>query len=172
MDRKRSLPGGRDRPPARPVGNQEKTPMQDDVIDLSPLDTKRGAEAGFEVQILHPVTRKPLGLAIGVLGFESDAYQTKSRELRKRFTDQLTAARRAERTQEEIDAEVAELLAEVTTYWKPKNLSFLLNGKIDSYAFSAANARIVYARFRWLREQIDEKVHDRANFLPGSGGSS
>lgn len=130
-------------------------------MDLATLDTQKGSDEGFALELTHPKTGEKIGAVINVLGVDSHQYQAKFRELQRKRLNQINKnPRRLLQTPEQTDAEALELLAAVTTGWN----GVVLDGK--DLAFSEDAARELYARFAWIREQVDQAVGDRANFLP------
>ena len=61
---------------------------------------------------------------------------------------------------ESIEAEAIEVLIACTLDWA--NVAF--EGEV--LECTKANIRKVYTAFPWVREQVDEFVDDRANFMP------
>ena len=141
--------------------------MQGNGIDLSALDTKKGAEEGFKLDLRHPKTNEPLGIWIHVLGADSETYHEQMREFRRRRTELLKRNMRATFSPEEAEAEGLDLLASVTRAWSEH---MMLDG--EKLIFSTGAARKLYERFAWIREQVDASIHERGNFLPGNGTSS
>lgn len=137
-------------------------------IDLESLDSKAGAEKGFELPLTHPATGEKLGATIRVLGFESELYQQKLAEIRGRALERTRRNRGRkldpEQLREEVKQESIEQLVEVTAGWDLGPLR--LDGKPIEY--SRANALKVYQQYNWILEQVDQAVHDRANFFPVS----
>lgn len=130
-------------------------------MDLAQLDTTAAANEGADIELLHPTTGAPLGVLITVCGTDSDAYR---QALRERQNKRLRNAKRggATLTAEEIEAEALDLLVRCTSGWTGVEL----DGK--PVAFTREAARDLYRRFRWIREQVDTAIEDRANFLPPS----
>jgi hypothetical protein len=136
-----------------------------DKLDLDALDTKKGAEAGFEVQIMHPQTNAALPIWITVLGTDSDQYQTLMQKQQQRRADKMVRGRRLQLpASDEVEEDNLDLLAAVTKNWRT---DCDLDGK-PFPEFSSAAARSLYKRFRWMREQVESAIGDRANFLPKS----
>jgi len=127
------------------------------MIDLKTLDTTM-AEHGVAMEVLHPVTREPIGAQIKLVGSDSERFRNLSRELvRRRVGKKLSAA-----SAEMLEQEALELLADCTLGWS----GVMLDGQ--ELQFSKKAAVDLYARFPWLREQADAFIADRANFLPRS----
>jgi hypothetical protein len=141
--------------------------MKGNGLDLAALDTRKGAEEGFQLELRHPASNEPLGVWIHLLGADSSAYQEQMREFRRRIAQALKRNMRASLTPEETDAESLEQLVCVTRSWSDNTT---LDGA--KLAFSPEAARKLYARFPWIVEQADRAVHERANFLPVRATSS
>ena len=136
-------------------------------LDLSALDTKKGAEAGFEVQLTHPKTGAELPIWITVLGVDSDTYRSTLMAQQRRRMEKLRRGKRMNVTPEELEDEALDLLVTITAAWRA---DVDLDGK-PFPSFSTTAAKALYARFPWIREQVDAAMADRANFLPGSSTS-
>jgi hypothetical protein len=133
-------------------------------LDLSALDTKKGAEQGFEVQLTHPNTGTVIPVWIKVLGIDSDTYRATLMAQQRRRMERLRRGKRMNVTPEELEDEALDLLVTITISWRA---DMTLDGKpYPEYSTSAAKS--LYQRFPWIREQVDSAMADRANFLPGS----
>lgn len=123
-------------------------------------------EAARKLIIGHPSTGQPIydqggnPAYVEVLSTDSKTAQKHQREQTNRM---LAKRNRNKVTADEIDASSVELLAALTKGWHLVNF----DGEVIDYEFTVANARALYssAKFRWLREQVDEFAGDRANFL-------
>lgn len=119
-----------------------------------------------DVEIVHPVTGKKLGIAITVYGIDSPIARAAQNKLTNKRLARGARGLRGKVTAEEIDAETLEYLASLTKRWK---------GVEDGghvVAFSMEAAVDIYQRFPWLRKQIDEAVGDRELFFPTSAPAS
>ncbi len=125
-------------------------------MDIARFDTQKGAEEGHRLQLKDPFG-EPLDVYITVKGMDSVTYQDAQLETVRRYKD---LPERKRKDPDLIRAGVMELLADVTMGWE--------NLQIDgaAYPFSRANALKLYGRFPWIREQVQQAVEDRANFLP------
>lgn len=125
-------------------------------MDLSILDTRKAADAGAVLELVHPTTHKPLDIFITLAGVDSqvwkDAQRRQSNNRLKKKSFRLSA--------EELEAEGVDMLAACTLDWE----NMILDGQ--ELECSRENAARVYSRFSWLKEQVDEFIGDRANFLP------
>jgi len=136
--------------------------MEKKQIDLSSIDTVKGANEGFDVQIYHPGTNEDLGITIRVLGKDSDEFRRISQAQSKKRLSKMTKGgfRNATVSPEEIEQDALDLLASVTKSWN----NVVIDGQ--PVGFSKENALMVYERFPWIKEQVDTAIGDRANFIP------
>ena len=139
-------------------------------MDLRTLDTKAGAEAGFDVPLRHPSTGKLLdGMTIRVHGADADIYRD---SMIARQRARLERQARNPGVMPALDVidnmhdEARALLVAITIGWQ----GIELDGA--PVVFSREACDRVYRDFSWVREQVDAAVHDRANFLPGSASNS
>lgn len=136
-------------------------------MDLKQLDTRAGAERGFDVHLKSPATGADLGIIITVRGADSAAYQDKaSQQAQARLERNLRRGKLGASSPDEMRQEALELLAAMTTGWHG------LEEDGAAVPFSEAAALRIYDHYPWLREQIDAAIHDRANFLPPSAKAS
>ncbi len=131
-------------------------------IDLSSIDTVKGSNEGFDVQIYHPGTNEDLGITIHVLGKDSDEFIKVSRaQSKKRLAKMTKGGFRNTSTVpvEEIDQDAIALLAACTKSWK----GVIVDGK--AVECTPENVAMIYERFPWIKEQVDTAIGDRANFI-------
>lgn len=142
-------------------------------MDLGKLNTRRGAEEGAELELVHFETREPLGIFIRLRGLDSTVFRDQMIANQRRMRSRLVAEKRAEASGAEIEADAVSLLAACTQSWRDAELGKPVL-EIDGAELECTpdNARRVYTEFTWIREQVDAFVGDRANFLQRSGTSS
>jgi hypothetical protein len=132
-------------------------------IDLANIDTVKGSNEGFDVNIYHPGTMVDLGIKINVLGKDSDEFQKVSRAQQKKRMAKMTKGgfrvQSLTPAPEEVEQDGLELLAKCTRSWS----GVVIDGK--DVEFSHANALMVYERFPWIKEQVDTAIGDRSNFI-------
>jgi hypothetical protein len=136
------------------------------AIDLGSIDTVKGANEGFDVNIYHPGTNEDLGITIRIIGKDSDEFQRISRAQSKKRMAKITKGgfRNANVPIEEIEQDSLQLLAACTKSWaQGEKQTVTLDGK--ELECSKDNAVAVYERFPWIKEQIDTAMGDRANFI-------
>lgn len=133
------------------------------TIDLSKIDTVKGSNEGFDIQIYHPGTMVDIGIVINVLGKDSDEFQKVSRsQSKKRMAKMTKGGFRSQNLTpppEEIEQDGLELLAKCTKTWS----GIVVGGK--NIECSYENALMIYERFPWIKEQVDTAIGDRANFI-------
>lgn len=130
-------------------------------FDLSTLDTVSGANTGVEVELFNPATTDNLGIFVTVLGRDSKTFQKlQAKQNRNRMVKMEKAGgfKIGRLSAEELETDAIELLAACTKSWR--------GVKVDGVDLdcNAENAGMLYARFPWIREQIDAAINDRANF--------
>jgi hypothetical protein len=133
-----------------------------DLSTLTPADA-------VEITLRHPgtgvdlVTDKGEPVTISIHGMDSAVFQAHQKALINKRLQRQT--RKATFTAEQIEEESIGTLAACISGWQ--NIDF--DGK--PLEFSRANAKALLNKLRWVREQLDEAVADRANFLPTSKAS-
>jgi hypothetical protein len=137
------------------------------ILDLSSIDTVKGSNDGFDVQIYHPGTNEDLGIVITILGKDSDEFQKVSRAQSKKRMQKLTKGgfrNTGAIPVEEIEQDSLDLLAACTKGWTQDDKpTITVDGK--ELAYSKDNAVALYERFPWIKEQVDTAMGDRANFI-------
>jgi hypothetical protein len=145
---------------------------------LAKFSPKKNAEAGVEVAILNPETDQPLGVFITVYGSDSEKFKSIQRRQTNRRLE-LAARNRGKKkaaiTAEAIEAEGMELLVACTACWKSEVKD--ADGKVTGYRpqveldddewldCTPQNVQRLYEELPWLKEQIDQEIGDRSNFL-------
>jgi hypothetical protein len=144
-------------------------------MDIAKLNTRRGAQTGAELQLLHFDSRELLPIFITLRGMESKEFRDQMLANARASRERLLAAQRLDRTAEEIQADQIALLVAVTVSWRDEDLGRPViqedhpeHGRRELEC-NAENARYLYAEYGWIREQADGFIARRANFLPRSG---
>lgn len=142
-------------------------------MSLASLNLSSASNKGRTMTVLHPEERTPLKTADGtvltitLLGRDSDAFIRAERAAKSKAFEQVT--KKGKFNPAESDQQTAETLAACTTAWSGIPVAWLTEGGEDESPaeFSRANAVALYTNpgLRWLKEQVDEFVGDRANFL-------
>lgn len=132
------------------------------MLDLSQFDTVPAANQGQVMEVLHPATNQPLlddednPVTITLAGIDSDVFRKAQRAATNR---RLAMKGRTKITADELETDALETLVACTLGWS----GIGMNG--EALECNHANIRKVYTEFRWLREQVDEFVGDRAAFM-------
>lgn len=138
------------------------------MLDLASLDTSKAAEEGSTLEILHPTTGRVLSngdgraVTLTLAGMDSQRARKAERAAINRRLKESTRRRGSGVTADDLDADSLDLLSACTLDWS----GFELDGQ--PMECNLENARALYRRFPWLREQAQAYVDDRGNFLKGS----
>lgn len=132
-------------------------------MDLNKLDLQPVSDEGADMHLEHPVTGERLfnddgdAMVIRLIGRDSKRFRAKNAQIANR----KMAKRNNRNSVEELDSDGAELLAACTLGWS----GLALNG--EPLPFSEQNALKLYTNpgYRWIREQVDTFIADRANFF-------
>lgn len=141
-------------------------------MSLASLNFASAANEGRTMTVLHPIDRTALldekgdPVTITLLGRDSDAFIAAENAARNRAVEQIKEG--AKFSAAAADEEAAASLARATTGW-----SGVVQGWIDGTGdetpakFSVENAKKLYMGrgVRWIRDQADKFVGDRAHFL-------
>ena len=146
------------------------------MADLKSLDSKKAAAEGAELILRHPGTGEPLAVdptkenpspkpwTVMLLGVDSPTYRNLEHLQQSRRIQRATRMGRVgAATSQEVENDVTELLVKVTTGWRD---SIPLDGK--PFEFSEENAKLLYTKYPWAREQVSGFVNDRSNYLGNS----
>lgn len=135
-------------------------------MDLSQLDVQEGCST---LVLRHPVTDEPLideetkeEVSIDLLGVESKKMQSVQHRLANARLSKGMKGGKLKITAEQLEASSLDLLTEATVGWK--------HIKVDGNKppCTSENIRMVYKRFPFVVEQVDEFITDRANHLGNS----
>lgn len=134
---------------------------------IKALTPKQAAEKGTEVEIIHPTTYQPLGITVVVCGSDSDTFKAIQRkQLNRRLEmQQKNRNRQNAMTAELLEAEGMDVLVACTKSWRTGDrpqIEFDDNEWLDC---TPENVRRIYEELPWLKEQVDQEIGDRANFL-------
>lgn len=143
-------------------------------MSLLALNTASAANAGRVMPVLHPEDRTPLKngdatMTLTLLGRDSDAFIRAENTARNRSVEQLSE--NVKFSAAAVDLEAAKTLAACTTGWTgiPKGW---LDGSDDEtpakFSEEAALALYTSPGLKWVRDQADRFIGNRANFLTAS----
>lgn len=125
------------------------------TVDLSQFDTKKTSEEGVWVEIESPTDGEPLGTHFKILGSDSEVY---NKQLRKN-KDKMMKQGMKNIKSENLEVEEIELLVACTVDWD----NIVDNG--EKLECTKENVRYVYKTYPWIKDQVDEFIGDRSNFL-------
>jgi hypothetical protein len=126
-------------------------------MDLSTIDLTKSAEDGADLILEHPVTGEPLDIIITLAGTDSSSYRMKQKEIQNKRITKMARGKKADFSTS--DEEACDLLAGCTLGW----VGIVESGK--DVEFSKSNAKDLYTKHLWIREQVDVFIGDRANFF-------
>jgi hypothetical protein len=148
-------------------------------MDFARLDTSVSAAAGIVLHIRHPVTGAPLydeqdvsdlhpngtPSTITLLGIDSPEYIKMQQEITNRRLQQVAGGgRKAGKmtvTAEQLEADAVEQYVAIAKEWS----GIRLNGQPLPCTEATKRKLFGSTGWRWLREQIDECIVDRSNYL-------
>ena len=132
-------------------------------MDLSKLSVSPEPQ---RMVVRHPVTNENTDIEIFLVGLDSPVAAAEvQRKTQERLNRGLSRGR-VRVSVEELEHDQIALLVKCTKGWQ----NVELNGQPLSH--SDANAATIYREYRWLREQVDEFLSERANFLGNSSPNS
>ena len=127
------------------------------------LDKRNLAESSPEkLHLLDPITGveafdddgKPV--TIELYSADSDVFR---KAIRKYGNKQLNEKQNRRKSMEEFEANSSKILAQATVGWSG------LHEHDSELVFNLGNAERLYMQYPWIREQVEEFINDRANFL-------
>lgn len=131
-------------------------------MDLSKLKTSK-SEQGAVLQILHPSTEEPIkGMTITLLGQDSSVYRKIQLGKQQAALNRMAKGKKvADLNAEKLAEDTLDDLVSLTIDWT----GFELDGK--KLECTPENVLNVYSDvgLSWLKEQVNEFIGDRANFL-------
>ena len=126
------------------------------AFDLQSLESVMLDEAWLTV--LHPQTLEPTPIKIKVASPESESYKKVERRIRNRNVALLKKSKSG-LSAEALEASAMDLLVGVTVDWQGVTWG---NALLE---FTPDNARMLYGKFSFIKEQVDEFIGDRASFF-------
>lgn len=122
-------------------------------------ETEKDPETGDDKPVLAQTY-------IDVVSKDSPEYQRVFKaQVTKSVQRTTKAGGKVKVTGDTADADRLELLVACTKGWN----GFELNGR--EFPYTQRNANTLYTRFKFIREQVEEFIADRGNFLPGASTS-
>ena len=115
-------------------------------------------DEGADMPVLHPVTLEPIKddtgnpAIIRLAGMDSAIYRKAANSIANRRTK---GNRPTKMTAERFEADSLELICKCTLAWS----NLVIGGKAPK------TPEEIYEGRKWLKEQADQWIHDRANYL-------
>lgn len=132
-------------------------------FDINSLDVAADSSVGFEFEVTHPHTGKPIGGFFTVVGDESDIVRNHIRvKLAELRMLQQAAKRRNEEyesTFDDFDRDATESATVRVVGWR----GWLDNGQ--PIPFSPEAVKTLLEKHKWMRKQIMAKAGDLGNFI-------
>jgi len=135
-------------------------------MDLSQFNTQEKSEKGAKLHLAGPdgtllydeESKEPV--TITLMGADSNLFTSARHQmLTKRLKKQLGRRNQLHLTAEEMDNETLDILVKCTLSWEHIVVS------AARPPCTAENVRNLYRTYPWIREQVDEFIGDRSNFL-------
>lgn len=135
------------------------------MIDLNTLDLQAQADAGFTLELLHPIDNTVLpGMTIRIRGDKSktvEVYERKRiKEIQKREKVRKGKNQDTDFSIEELEEMAVEAAVVRVMGWS----GFLKDEQIVE--FTPENAAAVFTKYKWIRDQVREAAEDLDNFRP------
>jgi hypothetical protein len=137
-------------------------------MDLQKLNSVDACEKGAVLSIVDPrdeetiltddATKEPI--TITVIGRDSKLYQEQQHKaVDKRINRRIAKGKKEKLSSAELEDDTLETLVKCTRAWS----HIAYGGK--ELECTPENVRMIYTNVPWLREQVNEFIGDRANFL-------
>lgn len=130
------------------------------TIDLSSMTASIKSPEGAVCEIKHPHTGDPVGLRITLVSSDSARHQESVSKIKDRDLGLMERRGKRELTAAEIDRRAVSILVEDTIAWEWYGTDW--PGKTE---FTKENVTYIYTEAKWIYDQVDAFVGDRANFL-------
>lgn len=131
-------------------------------MDLSLFDTSEKSQEGVLYTVLHPGTGLETDIKIRLAGMDSEHYRNEVKRQSEIRINRLKEQK--ELSEEEKERLDVQLVVALTLDWEG------IQDKGKELKFSKQEATRIYSHigYRWLFNQINQFVGNRANFLPES----
>lgn len=163
----------------------QQAPAVGDVFyDISQLGTIGAAESPVEMEIMNPKTKGPSGAFITLVGKDSEAYRELARKFNNKRFAEMRKTRTLTMTAEQNEEETIRLLGACVRSWrsrvyeraeggrlvpterfKPIFFAGTVKGELDC---NVQNVEWTLRNVPEIREQVEDFIQDRTNFLTGS----
>ncbi|MGO4450140.1 hypothetical protein AB4Y96_14545 [Phyllobacterium sp. TAF24] len=129
------------------------------INDLSAFDSLKDAqESGIDIEIRDPAGQ-PIGISIKIAGPDSERQR---KAIQAITNERINNEDLAQATAEDFEQRTLKIIAASVISWSP----IVLDGA--DLPYSEDNAIRLFARFPFIREQVERKAGKRAGFLKRS----
>jgi hypothetical protein len=110
-----------------------------------------------------------MGITIVVCGTDSETYKKIQRKQLNRRMERSARNRnrQLQLTAEELEAENLDVLVACTKSWSENGSPTIEFNRGELLPCTPENVRRLYEEYPWMKDQIDQAIGDRANFLQG-----
>lgn len=135
-------------------------------MDLDSFDTTSSADAGVKMNLSHPESGNDLRqddgkpITITLAGQDSKRLKAADQTTADKRLARMSSGKRFTMTSEGMEGEALDRLVVATLAWD----GIKVGG--EAMPFTPDNARKLYQRFPWIREQAEAFVNNRSNFIP------
>jgi hypothetical protein len=152
------------------------------LFDISELGTIDQAEVPVEFEVQHPKTKVGSGVFITLVGKDSDAYRALNRKMLNKRFGEMKKNRALNMTAEQNEEENIRLLSATIRTWRTRVHKRVGDKWLPTEEFKPVfyakqrgemecnieNVKWVLANVPEIREQVEDFIQDRTNFLTGS----
>lgn len=134
---------------------------------LSDLNLNENSEKGSKMSILHPVTEEPMlkedkktPQTITLAGIDSDRYKSADKAQKNKL---LGRGRKGKISVEKLESNDLDILVACAISW-----DIDLFDEPEQNKFKAENVRNLLSENKFIFDQVNTYIADRANFLPSA----
>lgn len=159
-------------------------PPSSTQYNLADLGLVGEAETPVTLDVLHPKSKAEVGLYIDLVGKDSEAYRALARKLQNKRFAELRKTRSLTMTAEQNEEETVRLLGATVRSWRSRLFKVVAGKQVPTEEFSPTfyngkeylecnvkNVEWVLRNCPEIREQVEDFIDDRTNFLKGSSAS-
>lgn len=161
-----------------------QTKVNPHLFNIATLGLISEAEQPVALSIVHPQSKAEVGIYIDLVGKDSEAYRALNRKLQNKRFVELRKSRTLTMTAEQNEEETIRLLAACVRTWRSREFE-IVDGKpvpterLNTTFFNGTeylecnvkNVEWVLRNCPEVREQVEDFIQDRTNFLKGSSQS-
>jgi hypothetical protein len=135
-------------------------------VDLGSLDVTSAAENGAWMVPEHPATGERLDCRVLVYGEDSRQYAKAMNRVADMRADRQRSRRKTETNYDDIQAAELIMAVYLTAKWEGiEDNGEVLSCDTPDKRFNRSMKEQVYAKHRWLAEQVVAFARDRGNFI-------